>query len=149
MDKENAIQKIKDQNNLYSDQIKTSAMTTKQMERENQSFINELNKKEQEITELRNKVRMIEKENKNVKRDNNGLLNDKDRMAREKMEALNEKNITKAGVNALTREIEYLRKQVEAEKANIIGLIRDRDMMKKNISKAEEDNLRNKEEVIR
>jgi hypothetical protein len=43
-------------------------------------------------------------------RENNSLLNDKDRLAREKMEAMNEKNITKAGVNALTREIEYLRK---------------------------------------
>jgi hypothetical protein len=53
---------------------------------------------------------MLEKENKTLKRDNNGLLNDKDRMAIEKMEAFNEKNITKAGVNALTREIEYLRK---------------------------------------
>ena len=43
-------------------------------------------------------------------RENNALLNDKDRLAREKMEATSEKNITKAGVNALTREIEYLRK---------------------------------------
>lgn len=75
-------------------------------------------------------------------------MNDKDRMAREKMEALNEKNITKAGVNALTREIEYLRKQTESEKSNIIGLIRDRDMMKKSILKAEEDNQKNKEELI-
>ena len=73
-------------------------------------------------------------------RENNSLLNDKDRMAREKMEAFNEKNITKAGVNALTREIEYLRKQVDSEKSNIINLIRDRDMMKKSIMKAEDDN---------
>ena len=92
---------------------------------------------------------MIEKENKSLKRDNTSLLNEKDRMHREKMEALGEKNITKAGVNALTREIEYLRKQVESEKANIISLIRDRDMMKKNISKADEDNLKNREEVLR
>ena len=70
-------------------------------------------------------------------------------MAREKMEAINDKNITTAGVNALTREIEYLRKQVEQEKANIVALIRDREMMKKNISKAEEDNSRNKEELIK
>ena len=63
-------------------------------------------------------------------RENNSLLNDKDRLAREKMEAMSEKNITKAGVNALTREIEYLRKQTELEKSNIINLIRDRDMMK-------------------
>lgn len=70
-------------------------------------------------------------------------------MAREKMEALNDKNITKAGVNALTREIEYLRKQVDLEKSNIISLIRDRDMMKKNISKAEEDNLKNKDDIIK
>jgi hypothetical protein len=84
-----------------------------------------------------------------LRRENNGLFNDKDRMAREKMEALNEKNITKAGVNALTREIEYLRKQVDSEKANIISLIRDRDMMKKNITKAEEDNQKNKEELIK
>ena len=68
-------------------------------------------------------------------------------MAREKMEALNEKGITKAGVNALTREIEYLRKQVEQDKASIVTLIRDRDMMKKNISKAEEDNQKNKDEI--
>ena len=69
-------------------------------------------------------------------------------MAREKMEAIDEKNITKSGVNALTREIEYLRKQVDNEKNNIINLIRDRDMMKKSILKAEDDNLKNKEELI-
>jgi hypothetical protein len=69
-------------------------------------------------------------------------------MAREKMEALNEKNTTKAGVNALTREIEYLRKQVDSEKSNIFGLIRDRDMMKKSIMKAEDDNQKNKEDLI-
>lgn len=76
------------------------------------------------------------------------MMTDKDRMAREKMEALNEKNITKAGVNALTREIEYLRKQTESEKTNILNLIRDRNMMKTSIMKAEEDNLKNKEELI-
>ncbi len=81
-------------------------------------------------------------------RENSTLMNDKDRMAREKMEALNEKNITKAGVNALTREIEYLRKQTDGEKSNIVSLIRDRDMMKKSIIKAEEDNQRNKDELI-
>jgi hypothetical protein len=48
----------------------------------------------------------------------------------------------------LTREIEYLRKQVDSEKANIVGLIRDRNMMKTSIDKAEEDNLKNKEELI-
>jgi hypothetical protein len=90
----------------------------------------------------------LEKENKNLIRENNSLLNDKDRLAREKMEALSEKNITTQGVNALTREIEYLRKQVDMEKGNIINLIRDRDMMKKNIMKAEEDNQKNKEELI-
>ena len=109
----------------------------------------DLHNKDQLINELRNKVKMIEKENKSLKRDNTSLLNEKDWTHREKMEALGEKNITKAGVNALTREIEYLRKQVESEKANIISLIRDRDMMKKNISKADEDNLKNREEVLR
>lgn len=51
-------------------------------------------------------------------------------------------------MNALTREIEYLRKQTDLEKSNIISLIRDRDMMKKSIIKAEEDNQKNKEELI-
>lgn len=82
-----------------------------------------------ELSEARNKLRQLDKENKAYRRENNALLNDKDRLAREKMEALSEKNITKAGVNALTREIEYLRKQTESEKTNIVNLIRDRNMM--------------------
>jgi Rad3-related DNA helicase len=100
-----------------------------------------------DLSETRNKLKQLEKENKNLIRENNALLNDKDRMAREKMEALNEKNITKAGVNALTREIEYLRKQVESEKGNIIGLIRDRDMMKKSIMKAEDENSKQRDDL--
>lgn len=70
-------------------------------------------------------------------------------MTNEKIEAINEKNITKASVNALTREIEYLRKQTDSEKSNIVNLIRDRDMMKKNIMKAEDDNNKNKEDIIK
>jgi hypothetical protein len=70
-------------------------------------------------------------------------------MAREKMEALNDKNLTTSSVNALTREIEYLRKQVELEKSNIVALIRDKDMMKKKIITAEEDNIKNKENLIK
>ena len=98
--------------------------------------------------EIENENRMLEKRNKEVSLLNTQLNNEKDRMAREKMEAINEKNITKQGVNGLTREIEYLRKQVDSEKANIVGLIRDRNMMKTSIDKAEEDNLKNKEELI-
>lgn len=98
--------------------------------------------------EARNKLRQLEKENKNLTRENNGLLNDKDRMAREKMEAVSEKNLTKAGVNALTREIEFLRKQVDSEKSNIARLANDRNIMKNSIMKAEEDNQKNKEELI-
>ena len=70
-------------------------------------------------------------------------------MAKEKMEALNDKNLTTSGVNALTREIEYLRKQVEQEKANILALIRDKDMMKKKIIQAEDDNTKNKDNMIK
>lgn len=91
----------------------------------------------------------MEKENKSLRRENLGLLNDKDRMAREKMEALHEKNLTKGGVNALTREIEYLRKQVEFEKSNIINLIRDKDMMKRKIMSAEDINIQNKNDLIK
>ena len=98
--------------------------------------------------EIENENRMLEKRNKEVSLLNTQLNNEKDRMAREKMEAINEKNITKQGVNGLTREIEYLRKQVDSEKANVVGLIRDRNMMKTSIDKAEEDNLKNKEELI-
>lgn len=91
----------------------------------------------------------MEKENKQLRRENTSLLNDKDRMARERQEAIHEKNITKAGVNALTREIEYLRKQTEQEEKNIYGLVRDRDVMKKGILKAEEDNQKNRDEMIK
>lgn len=65
------------------------------------------------------------------------------------MDAINDKNLTKSGVNALTREIEYLRKQVELEKNNIFMLIRDKDTMKKKINIAEEDNQKNKENMIK
>jgi len=100
-----------------------------------------------ELSEARNKLRYLDKENKSYRRENNSLLNDKDRIAREKMEAISEKQITTDGVNALTREIEYLRKQVDSEKNSIVNLIRDRDMMKKNIIKADEDNNKNKEDI--
>jgi hypothetical protein len=63
-----------------------------------------------ELSEARNKLKQLEKENKGLMRENTQIMNDRDKMSREKMEALTEKNITKAGVNALTREIEYLRK---------------------------------------
>ncbi len=118
------------------------------MEKDKSSFLSRMNQNELELSEARNKLKQLEKENKTLMRENQTMMNDKDRMAREKMEALNEKNITKAGVNALTREIEYLRKQTEGEKSNIIGLIRDRDMMGKLIQKAEDDNSKNKEELI-
>ncbi len=38
---------------------------------------------------------------------------------------------------------------MDAEKANIVNLIRDRDMMKKSILKADEENMNNKEELIK
>jgi len=101
-----------------------------------------------ELNEIKNKLRFLEKENKGYKRDNNQLQHDREKFAREKNEATNDKNITKAGVNALTREIEYLRKQTEMEKNNIISLIKDRDKMQTNISKAEETNQSNKDEII-
>ena len=64
-------------------------------------------------------------------------------------EAEYEKNITKSGVNALTREIEYLRKQTDNEKTDILNLIRDRDMMSKYIKKAEDENIKNKDEITK
>ena len=81
-----------------------------QLEREKSAIIQKANQSELDLSETRSKLKQLEKENKNFKRENVGLVNDKDRMAREKMEAINEKNLTKGGVNALTREIEYLRK---------------------------------------
>ncbi len=81
-----------------------------QLEREKSAIIQKANQSDLDLSETRSKLKQLEKENKNFKRENVGLVNDKDRMAREKMEAINEKNLTKGGVNALTREIEYLRK---------------------------------------
>lgn len=80
---------------------------------------------------------------------NNRLLEENNKLSGDKMEAINEKDLTKSGVNALTREIEYLRKQAELEKNNIFMLIRDKDMMKKKINIAEEDNQKNKENMIK
>lgn len=109
----------------------------------------EMDQTRENLRELTNENKMLEKTNKEVSLLNTQLANQKDMMAREKLEAVNEKNLTKQGVSALTREIEYLRKQVEAEKANIVNLIRDRDMMKKSILKADEENMNNKEELIK
>jgi chromosome segregation ATPase len=130
------------------DQFNKMKEFAKQWEREKNALIEKANQSDLELSEARNKLKQLEKESKDINRENHGLMTDKDRMAREKMEALNEKNITKAGVNALTREIEYLRKQTESEKTNILNLIRDRNMMKNSILKAEEDNMKNKEELI-
>lgn len=81
-----------------------------QFEKDKHNLIQKFNQTDLELSEARNKLRQLEKENKSLMRENTTLMNDKDRMAREKMEAINEKNIAKNGVNALTREIEYLRK---------------------------------------
>ena len=98
---------------------------------------------------MNNKIRELEAENKKKKILNLQLTNDKDRIIREMKEAEYEKNITKSGVNALTREIEYLRKQTDNEKTDILNLIRDRDMMSKYIKKAEDDNVKNKDEITK
>ena len=105
--------------------------------------------KDVQIGEFRNKISQLEKKNKELSRTNNQLLNDKDRVTREKREAETEKNITKNGVNALTREIEYLRRDTEQDKKRIIDLIRFRDMMSKAIKKAEQENVKNKEEITK
>lgn len=96
---------------------------------------------------MRNKIRELEKSNKELSRSNNGLLYDKDRVTREKNEAVYQKDLTKGGVNALTREIEHLRKATDLDKKKIIDLIRFRDMMSKSIKKAEDENYRNKDEI--
>ena len=102
-----------------------------------------------ENNELIAKNRELEKYLKTLQRRNNDLQTEKDRMAGLKMEAEREKNITKNGVNALTREIEYLRRDTEQDKKKIIDLIRFRDMMSKAIKKAEQENIKNKEEIIK
>ena len=98
---------------------------------------------------MNNKIRELEAENKKKKILNLQLTNDKDIIIREMKEAEYEKNITKSGVNALTREIEYLRKQTDNEKTDILNLIRDRDMMSKYIKKAEDENVKNKDEITK
>lgn len=75
------------------------------------------------------------------------MLNDKDRITREKNQANHEKSLTKNGVNALTREIEHLRRDTDVDKKKIIDLIRFRDMMSKSISKAVDENDKNKEDI--
>ena len=102
---------------------------------------------EVEIGEFRNKNRELEKMNKVYNRVNNGLVTDKERITNEKKEAEYEKNLTKNGVNALTREIEHLRRDTEQDKKKIIDLIRFRDMMSKSIKKAEDENMKNKDEI--
>jgi chromosome segregation ATPase len=87
--------------------------------------------------------------NKKLLTQNNGLLNDKDRITREKNQANHEKSLTKNGVNALTREIEHLRRDTDVDKKRIIDLIRFRDMMSKSISKAVDENDKNKEDIAK
>ena len=62
---------------------------------------------------MRAQVRDLQKNNKDLNRNYNGLRNDNDRVTREKKAAELEKNLTKNGVNALTREIEHLRRDTE------------------------------------
>jgi hypothetical protein len=64
---------------------------------------------EEELRELLNENKKLDKRNKEVMLLNTQVTNEKDRLSREKMEAVEEKNLTKSGVSALTREIEYLR----------------------------------------
>jgi chromosome segregation ATPase len=75
------------------------------------------------------------------------LLNVKDRITRKKNQSNHEKSLTINGVNALTREIEHLRRDTDVDKKKIIDLIRFRDMMSKSISKAVDENDKNKEDI--
>ena len=63
--------------------------------------------------------------------------------------AINEKIVATNAVSALTREIEWVNKQTDKEQQNIHNLIRERDMMKKNLSKVEDINNKNKDELSR
>ena len=117
------------------------------LEKENEKMSKERVEMEVQITELREAFRDGEKHNKKLNRLNNQLLTEKERITREKREAEFEKNITKGGVNALTREIEHLRRDTDLDKKKIIDLIRFRDMMSKSIKKAEQENVKNKEEI--
>jgi hypothetical protein len=97
---------------------------------------------EEELRELLNENKRLEKHNKEVMLLNTQVTNEKDRLSREKMEAVEEKNLTKSGVSALTREIEFLRSQVEKEKQNIVSLKHDRDKMSVSIKWAETENVK-------
>ena len=99
-------------------------------------------KLEEELRELLNENKRLEKHNKEVMLLNTQVTNEKDRLSREKMEAVEEKNLTKSGVSALTREIEFLRSQVEKEKQNIVSLKHDRDKMSVSIKWAETENVK-------
>lgn len=61
---------------------------------------------------------------------------------------MNEKTVAKNAVSALTREIEWLRKETEHEQTNIMNLVRDRDMAKKGLSMVEEQNIKNRDEML-
>jgi len=111
----------------------------------NQEKINEL---DTENGEFKNKLKQYEKQNQQLNRANNTMLNEKDRLAKEKLDIQNEKNITRAGVNALTREIEYLRKQTEMGEIKVANLIKEKDKMQSNIQKVEEDNTENRNKLI-
>jgi hypothetical protein len=91
----------------------------------------------------------MEKEIAKSTRDNTQVLAKNNNLENSVNEALNQKISATNAVSALTREIEWINKQTDKEQQNIHNLIRERDMMKKNLSKVEDVNNKNKDELSR
>lgn len=91
----------------------------------------------------------MEKTVAKLERDQKAILGKNNTLESGRENALNEKMVATNAVSALTREIEWINKQTDKEQQNIHNLIRERDMMKKNLSKVEDTNNKNKDELSR
>lgn len=94
-------------------------------------------------------IRQHEKTISKLEREIKGYMGKNNSLESGREMALNEKMTATNAVSALTREIEWINKQTDKEQQNIHNLIRERDMMKKNLSKVEDTNNKNKDELSR
>lgn len=99
-------------------------------EKERLDLKNKEYEQSQQIEEYLRQGRLVEKENKRIKRQIAEVTTENTRLNKIKFEAIQEKTVATNSVSALTREIEWLRKQADEDRSKLEGLESKKDKFK-------------------